>query len=138
VVDLAAAVDRGRAVIASVLVDTCTIALDADGLTYRPLLEGTARLDPADDDSRTLYRGDCLLVAASDPEIVVAPQTPIAVGTDRLLLPYTAPDIPRGAIVRLTKSRNPTLLVGVFYVHGTVHDSLNALRAVDISREPPR
>jgi hypothetical protein len=138
VVDILAAADRGRTVIASILVDQCTIALDTDGLTDRPLVEGTARLDTADDDGRSLYRGDCLLVGAGDAPQIIAPQTPIAVGTSRLLLPYTAPDIPRGAIVRMTKSRNPTLLTRDYYVHGVVQDSLNMMRAIDVSQERPR
>lgn len=137
-VDLAAAVSRARDVIATVLVDACTISDDASAQTDRTLIAGTARFAPDPDTPTTVYSGACLLIAAGNPEQAVQPATPIAVGTWRLLLPYTAPDIPRGALVRMTSTSDPALLTMPLYVHATVHDSLNAARAVDVRQDAPR
>lgn len=137
-VDLAAAVARARAVIATVLVDSCDITFDADGDTDRPLVAGTARLAADPDTAAAIYSGSCLLIAAGNPEQPVQPATPIAVGTWRLLLPYTAPDIPRGAKVVMTSTSDPALRTMPLFVHATVHDSINAARAVDVREDRPR
>jgi hypothetical protein len=138
VVDLAAAVTRARDVIATVLVDACVISFDANGNTDRTLVAGTARLAADPDTPASVYTGPCLLIAAGQPEQQVQPATPIAVGTWRLLLPYTAPDIPRGAKVRMTATSDPALLTMPLFAHATVHDSLNAVRAVDVRQDAPR
>lgn len=137
-VDLTAAVNRARTVLATVLVDSCVIGYDPTGNTDRTLIAGTARLAADPDTPTVVYGGNCLLIAAGNPEQPVQPATPIAVGTWRLLLPYTAPDIPRGAQVRMTTTSDAALLTMPLFVHATVHDSLNAVRAVDVRQDPPR
>lgn len=136
--DLTAAVAYARNVIATVLIDACTITLDANAQTDRTLIPGTARLAADPDTPAGVYTGACLLISAGQPDQPVQPATPIPVGTWRLLLPYTAPDIPRGAVVTMTKTSDPSLLVMPLHVHGTVHDSINAVRAVDVRQDAPR
>lgn len=135
--DVLAAITRGRAVMATVLIDHGTVTLDADQLddaTYDPT---TMRAGNPDTPS-TLWAGNLLVVDAGNPEQPVAPGTPIAVGQYRALLPYDAPVIPRGAVLTLDASQDPQLVGKPLYVHSADETSLLVTRSLNVSVERPR
>lgn len=119
-----------RAAVATILVDTCTVTLDAPGADDDTLDQTTGVLTPPDPDTTTLYTGACLVRPADNvPRVVSEGGVAITATLYEAVLPYSADVIPPGAVLTLTASSWDAALVDrSFRVRETVVSSVNLRR----------
>lgn len=119
-----------RAATETIMVDTCTITLDAAGADDDTLDQNTGALTPPDLDATTLYTGACLVRPADNvPRAVSEGGVAIVASLYEAILPHTAPAIPPGAVLTVTASEwNASLVDRVFRVRETIEATVHLRR----------
>ena len=109
---------QARLTVEGLMDDTCTISLDAAGVSDDAMDLATGALVPVGT-AQPLYEGPCMLTPTAPGDGTPEATAPSAEPTDaarqryRLLLPLLdSPAIPAGAVLTVLTSRRDALLVG--------------------------